>query len=123
MSQPTALIIEDNLDIAHIFEIALRHENYATEVICCGNQALERLQTGPCPQILVTDLHLPGRTGEVILQEMQEKLRAHGTKIILVTADGQGMQLEHLADLVLMKPVLPTQLRDLSNRLLKQHLH
>ncbi len=119
--KPTALIIEDNYDISAIFDLTLRSAGFQTEIINYGQQAMERLKRDDLPDVLVCDLHLPERSGRDILEAHQDRLRAHGTKIMLVTADGQGMQLEHLVDMVLLKPVSPRQLSDFSQRLMKIH--
>lgn len=120
MNQPTALIVEDNEDIARIFELTLKSANFSTEIASEGKVADQRLASGTLPDILICDLHLPEMNGQDILENNLDRLQANGTKIILVTADGQGMQLSHLVDMVLLKPVTPSQLSNFSTRLLNK---
>lgn len=115
--KPTVVVIEDNPDIAFVFDLALTHEGFATEVFYSGVEGLERLQNGPIPDVVITDLHLPYMSGERILEAVAEPLRKRGTKMILVTADGQGRQLNQYVDMVLLKPVTPSQLSHFAKRL------
>ncbi len=111
------MIIEDNVDIAYIFNTTLMQAGFKTKVFLEGEQALARLEVGYRPDLLVIDLHIPGCDGERILNKVGTQLRAAGTKIMLITADGQGMQLQPMVDMVLMKPIRSDQLAQFAQRL------
>jgi two-component system response regulator BaeR len=116
MTKPLALIVEDDIPLSRIFSLALQ-TNYETEVIGNGDATLERLKQ-VAPAIVLLDLNLPGTPGRVILSAIREDPRLNKTNVILCTADErQADALNSEADIVLLKPVSPAQLRDLASRL------
>jgi DNA-binding response OmpR family regulator len=117
MSKPSALIIEDDPDISLVFSKALESAGFGTEIINAGDIAMTRLSS-VIPDIVTLDLNLPGVSGEEILRYIRSDVRMTDTKVIVASA------YQHLtdalyadADLVLVKPVNFTQLRDLATRL------
>jgi CheY-like chemotaxis protein len=118
MSNPLALIIEDDPKLGQIFSLTLQAD-FTTEICPDGREALARLAQ-VVPALVVLDLHLPGASGEEILASIRADPRLAGTRVILSTANHlQADLLEEQADVVLLKPVSPTQLRELANRLCK----
>jgi DNA-binding response OmpR family regulator len=82
-----------------------------------GNTAMQRLNTFT-PQIVVLDLNLPGTSGRDILAYIRSNARLTKTRVILATADGrQAESLNNDADIVLLKPVSPMQLKELALRI------
>jgi DNA-binding response OmpR family regulator len=117
MSNPLALIIEDDENLADIFSLALRRAQYEVEIVQEGDKALTRL-TEIVPAIVILDLHLPHVSGEIILQQLRADQRLAKTRVILATADAfLAGELREEADLVLLKPISPGQLRELASRL------
>jgi CheY-like chemotaxis protein len=117
MSKPLALIIEDDPEIANIISISLR-DQFETESITDGGAALARLAE-VIPSLIVLDLHLPMLSGTDIFRQIRSDLRLKGTKVILCTADAlQAELLQSQADLVLLKPISPSQLRELASRVI-----
>ncbi len=116
--KPEALVIEDDAAQQTIFCHALTAAGYACHCIGDGGQALEYLQDRQ-PALIVLDLHLPGVDGEAIARQVKDWPHLAATRIILATADPRRADLlSPLSDLVLIKPVSYTQLRDLAARLL-----
>ena len=117
VSERSALIIEDNSDLAVIFAQALQAAGFATGIIRDGDQALARLAIAT-PDVVVLDLHMPRVSGAEILRRIRADARLAGTRVIVATADAYVADvLREQADLVLIKPVSFTQLRDLAGRL------
>jgi chemosensory pili system protein ChpA (sensor histidine kinase/response regulator) len=117
VSEPLALIIEDEADLSEIFSQALRAAGFATQVARDGRQALERLAT-LVPDVVVLDLHLPHVDGDDLLHRIRADERLAGTQVIIASADPlMAETLDGLVELVLIKPVSFVQLRDLSQRL------
>jgi CheY-like chemotaxis protein len=117
MSVRSALIIEDNSDLAIIFSQALQAAGFATGIILDGHQALARLAI-TTPDVVVLDLHMPRVSGLEILRRIRADARLAGTRVIVATADMRATDmLQDQADLVLIKPVSFNQLRDLAGRL------
>ncbi|MBN1148153.1 MAG: response regulator [Anaerolineales bacterium] len=117
MTDPLALIIEDEEDLAVIFAEALKSAGFATEIIDNGIAAVERLaQT--TPKVIVLDLHLPGLDGGKVLRQIRADERLKETRVLIASADAAfARTLEKHADLVLLKPISFSQLRDLARRL------
>jgi CheY-like chemotaxis protein len=84
-----------------------------------GNAALDTLNQSQ-PAVLVLDLHLPGVSGDKILQFVRGDERLKSIQVIVATADAtMADSLQELSDLVLIKPITFTQLRTLAARLRK----
>lgn len=117
MNKPLALIIEDDQKLADIFSLSLQAAEFETEIAADGQTALSRLAE-IIPAVVILDLHLPQVSGEKILKKIRADERLAQTRVMLATADAfmaEGLRAD--ADLVLLKPISPTQLRDLAARL------
>ena len=116
MRDRSALIIEDNRDLAIIFSQALQAAGFVTAIIEDGQQALSRLEI-VAPDLVVLDLHIPTVSGVDVLRRIRADVRLAETRVIVATADSSVTKgLREQADLVLIKPVSFTQLRDLAAR-------
>ena len=118
MSKPLSLIMEDDPEIGDILSISLRN-SFETELIKDGNQALDRLAE-VVPALIILDLHLPAVSGKEIFAQIRADIRLETTKVILCTADAlQAETMQSQADLVLLKPISPSQVRELASRMVK----
>lgn len=114
---PTALIVEDNADLANVFSFALREAGFEIDTVLDGQAAMLRLAT-ITPEVIVLDLHLPHVSGREILNYVLADDRFSDTQIIIASADHHlAKELENEDIIVLIKPVSFKQLRDLSTRL------
>lgn len=115
MSEYRAVVVEDDPGQSLIFSRALQQAGYTVLVIHDGLEALKHLEEHP-PDLIVLDLHLPRVNGVKIAQAVHE--RNPGVKLILATADARLAETLHdVSDLILLKPVSFTQLRDLAMRI------
>jgi two-component system response regulator RegX3 len=117
MTNPVALIIEDDESLATVFSMALQMAGFQTEIARTGKAALTSIAE-LTPTLIMLDLHLPHVAGQDILRQIRSEERLARTWVILATADAitaEGLRGE--ADLVLLKPISVTQLRDLAKRL------
>ena len=118
MPENLALVIEDDQDLSEIFSQALVGAGFEVETIRDGKAAQERLGGEKIPNVIALDLHLPYVDGATLLKQINADERFNKTRIILTTAD--AAQAEFLRDkvtIVLIKPIMFTQLRDISKRL------
>ena len=116
MTKPFAIIIEDDPTLNEIISITLQ-AYFETESFKDGLQAIQRLEQ-VIPRLIVLDLHLPNTSGAEILAAIRADERLVDTRVILTTADvRQAEMLREKADIVLLKPVSPVQLRELAMRL------
>ena len=114
MSQSFALIIEDDEDLSVIFSEALQAAGFKTEIARAGDVALARLAV-TTPEVVVLDLHLPRVAGMDILHQIRADPRLGATRVIVATAHPRMAEsLRDEADLVLLKPISFSQLRDLA---------
>jgi DNA-binding response OmpR family regulator len=109
-----ALIIEDDDDAASIFAKALQDAGFESEIARTGDKALARL-AGPPPAVVRLDLELPRVSGEDILHQLRADAHLAETCVIVTTAYSYLVEnLKEEADLVPIKPVGYSQLRDVA---------
>jgi CheY-like chemotaxis protein len=114
--KPLAYIVEDNKDTVVIFRGALELADYEVEVAYDGAVAQKRL-TEMVPDLIILDLHIPNVSGDIVLQQIRSDDRLKDTRVFVATADANmAAQLRDQAELVLLKPIGFSQLKDLAKR-------
>jgi CheY-like chemotaxis protein len=116
-----ALVIEDDTDLSMIFSQALSMAGFEVTAVSTPAAAYAFLAEST-PQVVTLDLHLEDHTrGDEILQYLHAEPRLAHIHTILTTADAaMADALQDQADIVLIKPISFTQLRDLAARLKAQ---
>ncbi|HEY0846717.1 MAG TPA: nitrogen regulation protein NR(I) [Noviherbaspirillum sp.] len=76
-------IVDDDESIRWVLEKALARENLATKSFANARDAMEALQTS-VPQVLVSDIRMPGESGLELLQTVKAKYP--GLPVIIITA-------------------------------------
>ena len=114
--QATILIAEDDHLLSYLFQKALTHAGYRTEVAWNGHEVMTRI-TAITPDILLLDIGLPDVSGMQLLKNMRNYYP--DMIIVVVTGNNNAMQSEEsqLADLFLLKPVSVRELVTLLGRL------
>ncbi|MFT5196893.1 MAG: DNA-binding response OmpR family regulator [Cellvibrionaceae bacterium] len=113
----TALIVEDNVDLANVYSIALNEAGFQTETLYDGAVAMSKLAIDT-PDLVILDLGLPNVPGEDILSYIRSEDRLAHTRVIITSADQRlATMLGGSGVIVLVKPVSFKQLRELSARL------
>ncbi|MEM7032221.1 MAG: response regulator [Chloroflexota bacterium] len=116
MASPQVLIIDDH-NLGNICALVFKHGGISAEIVVDGRMALDRLKEVQ-PKMILLDLHMPGISGQVVLDKIRSDTRLSDTIVVLTTADLVLMQqLQEKADLVLPKPFKVEQLRELASRL------
>jgi DNA-binding NtrC family response regulator len=85
MSRGTILVVDDEPRQLDILRTILASEGYDAETCLSGEEALRILRASP-PQVLLTDLKMPGMNGIALLEEAQRE--APGCSAIVMTAHG-----------------------------------
>jgi DNA-binding response OmpR family regulator len=113
--RPMVLLLEDDDDARAIYRDMLDFAGYDVVAACDGVEGL-RYAEACTPDIVVTDLHMPGMSGVEVARTLREESGALPA-IIAVTADSLGVSAakERLGELplfdeVLVKPVSPGEL-------------
>lgn len=115
--KPQVFIVEDDPQLSNVFSLTLRSQ-FDPHPIMDGAEALQRLAE-TTPDLILLDMNLPGASGLDIFNFLRSDSRFDRTRVILTTADAlQAEVLKDRADLVLLKPVSPVQLRELAERLI-----
>src|SRR5258706_8888815 len=65
-------IVDDDRSIRWVFEKALSREGISYNSFASAREALDALSGGP-PQVLISDIRMPGQSGIELLQEVKEK--------------------------------------------------
>ncbi len=116
MNSLFSLIIEDDHDLATIFDEAMQAAGFDTRIVRSGDVALAQLAVA-VPDVVILDLHLPYVSGVDLLRQIRGNPRLAKTRVIVATADPRLAEtVRDEADLVLIKPISFTQLRDLALR-------
>ena len=76
-------IVDDDESIRWVLEKALARENLTTKSFSNARDAIEALQTST-PQVLVSDIRMPGASGLELLQTVKAKFP--GVPVIIITA-------------------------------------
>jgi len=118
----TALIIEDDEDLADIFAEALRGVGFEVEHAPDGKKAQEILEGETVPYMILLDMHIPHISGgDLLTNVIKSNEKFSKTIIIITTADARMGEAYHdQADFVMIKPISFVQLRDLTKRLKPQ---
>lgn len=116
----SVLIIEDDKELGELFVDILTLEGMDAGLIRDGGQALDRIGSQP-PDIVVLDMHLPHVSGLEILTCLRATPATANIKVMVVTADAMlADSAKHLANAVLLKPVMGDDLVETAKRLLKE---
>lgn len=67
---PRVLVVEDDLATREATALVLRGEGLEVEAVADGRAALERLRSGPQPDLVVLDLVMPAVDGWALREEM-----------------------------------------------------
>jgi two-component system response regulator GlrR len=118
MGKPTALIIEDDRDVAELYSHVVESAGLATEIVATGEAALARLAVR-VPAFVLLDLNLPSSvSGADVLHHIRADRRLVDTRVVVATGHpdlADAVRAE--ADLVLLKPIDVAQLSGFVARL------
>jgi CheY-like chemotaxis protein len=105
MSNPTVMVVEDDLDTREMLCRFLELEGYQVESASNGRQALDRLNGGAQACVIVLDLMMPVMDGWQFRREQVRDTQLSQIPVIVVSAAGRDRIDRIDADDVLSKPV------------------
>lgn len=116
-SQITVLVVEDNAELAGVYEGYLA-DSFAVQTVADGHQALDYLDNGAVDVVLL-DRRMPGIDGDTVVAEMRD--RGFDTPVAMITGVEPDVDIVDLSiDEYLTKPVdreaLQRTVRVLANR-------
>ncbi len=80
------LIADDEAEVCRGLAALLRARGYEVETAFDGNQVLERLESGPLPDLVVLDFSMPEMDGEEVLRQVRGNPRTEKLPVLLATA-------------------------------------
>jgi two-component system, OmpR family, response regulator MprA len=107
--EKTVLVVEDDIDLRHIFSNALRFAGFVVREASDGVQALHMIEGDP-PNLIVLDLYLPMLDGLSVRDEVRAHEATRRTRIVIVTGSPEDFGQRLSGDYVLRKPVTPEHL-------------
>jgi DNA-binding response OmpR family regulator len=112
----SALVIEDNLDLAEIYRLTLDMLDYESQMVYDGKEALDRLNAiQEQPYLLILDMNLPQVSGHYIYKKLRSDPKWDTMRVIISTANtivASALAEElHMGDRIIVKPVTPTKLK------------
>lgn len=115
------LLVDDEPSVLRYTKTLLEIDNYQVETAASGEEALQRIERGPAPNLIVLDLLMPGMDG---LQTLESCKRIHPEQKVLmvscVSDTGKVVQAIKLgASDYLTKPFQPQQLHGAIRRALE----
>jgi CheY-like chemotaxis protein len=102
------LVVDDDRDLRTTVAQVLQDEGYQVAEAANGREALERLHTGPAPDLLLLDLMMPVMNGEQFRQEQRKEPELARIPVVVMTAAGSRVndRIEAIKPAaVLQKPV------------------
>jgi CheY-like chemotaxis protein len=105
MSGRTVLIVEDDRDTREMLGQFLEFEGYTVETAVNGQEAIDRLQRGLQPEVIVLDLMMPVMDGWQFRQAQAQNEKLKEIPVIVVSAAGRDRMRQIDANAFLSKPV------------------
>jgi CheY-like chemotaxis protein len=117
---PQALVIDDDVNLSEIFARALDLAGFETEILNDSTIALDRI-SAQRPALVTLDMQMPVVPGDEILRQIRADETLKHTRVMLVTANERAsdtQEIDLLADVILIKPVTLTQIKEIAMRLM-----
>ena len=114
-ARPTALVVEDDEEIAYLLTFLLEKEGYAVTVARDGEAARGIIAAGAPPAVVTLDYMLPHFNGLELLEIMRANTAWQDVPVVMLTARSQqkdkSRAREFGATAYLVKPFKPEELR------------
>jgi DNA-binding response OmpR family regulator len=88
------LIIDDEPEVTDLLKDFFEKNNFTTEIAADGNEALKSLKDA-LPDIVITDLLLPGEHGISVIKTIKEK---YSVPVIIITGIYERDELQNVID-------------------------
>jgi CheY-like chemotaxis protein len=96
MGSASLMVVEDNADIRGALRDLFTLEGFEVEEACNGREALDRLEAGIDPSLIVLDLVMPVMDGWEFLRRVQQRAERTPPVVVLTSmaydADTRGLQ-------------------------------
>lgn len=117
----TALVVEDDTDVARLLQFILQREGFDATWLRDGREAAAQIDAGPVPDLVLLDVMLPHATGHELLARIRNLEAWKAVPVIMLTAKSQETDIvkafDHGASDYLAKPFQPAELKARIRRL------
>jgi len=120
---PTALVVEDDKNIAYLLQFILTREGFEVSSAVDGREALAMIDSLPAPSLALLDIMLPYMDGFQLITHIRAKPVWQEVPILVLTSRAQERDLVRALDAgandYLVKPFQPGELLARTRRLVK----
>ncbi len=81
------LVVDDDPDILSALVMTLQTEGHAVHAACNGQEALEALEEGLRPDVVVLDLMMPVMNGFEVLEVLRKEPRWSSIPVVVLSAN------------------------------------
>ena len=124
MAQPLVLIVEDDPETRHFYGECFARGGFSTREAHNGHQALAMALALPPPDVIVTDIAVPGLDGIELCRRLRADARTRSIPVLAITGYEDRQYPDRIlaagADQVLIKPCDPSVLVSEVRRLLSK---
>lgn len=86
LDDPQLLVVDDDDELRSVLAATLTAKGYKTTVACHGREALELLQAGIRPDLILMDLCMPEMDGWQLRHALANEAEIAGVPIVVMTA-------------------------------------
>lgn len=103
---PAVLVVDDDLGVREAIANVLRDERFVVAMVAGGLKALELLNGGLRPALVLLDLWMPGLNGEGVIAAMKSDPSLRDIPIVVISAHPEARaEVEPTVDGFLTKPI------------------
>ncbi|MGE5476799.1 MAG: response regulator [Bacteroidales bacterium] len=110
----TVFLIDDSATVLMSMETILNKAGYQVAKASSGEEAVDKLQKGLKPNLIITDIHMPGMNGIDLIRKVRGMAGFQFIPILVVTTESQQAKRDEAraakATGWLVKPVQPDDL-------------
>ncbi len=118
----TLFLVDDSNTILASMSGILSKAGYAVETASSGEEALQKLNGGLAPAMIITDYNMPGMNGTELIREARKIASCRFIPMLMLTTESQQSKREEAkaagASGWLVKPVPPDQLLSVVKQLI-----
>lgn len=93
------LVVDDEPDVRELFNITLKMAGHTTDTAKDGQEAVDRLEAGNVPDLVLLDLMMPRLDGFGLLSHVRENMTSTPLRVLIATAKVlEDQDQEQLAD-------------------------
>jgi len=122
-AQPSVLVVEDDVHIAHVLSFMLERQGYYVTHVADGRAAVQHVASQPAPDLVLLDVMLPYVDGFEIVARIRAQEGWDGVPVLMLTAKNAERDtvraLDAGADDFIIKPFQPQELLARLRRFLK----